>query len=279
MLHRQASKGTGIRRAVNWACAGIRPFLAVSKRNLSRVLDRLIRPKPPHHNSWYIDGKNGIADLQGAPLMGWINYHQRQILGKQCYWLGQRALKNPMDAWIYQEILYDVKPDIVLEIGNKNGGSSLFLASICELMGHGKVIALDIDHSKFTASHPRIELITGDCSSEAVLDTIREKCQDQRVLVIHDADHTKEAVLRDMRNYSPLVCPGSYFIVEDSIEGVPGFGGTIDDPIGPFTLPRTHTPLQAIEQFLKENRSFEVDASRERYILTANVRGFLKRTS
>ena len=95
--------------------------------------------------------------------------------------------------------------------------------------------------------------------------------------MIHDANHTREAVFRDLRNYSPLVSPGSCFIVEDSIEGVPGFSGDPEQPVGPFLLPQKDTALQGIEQFLGENPSFVVDESRERHILTANYRGYLKR--
>ena len=256
-----------------------RRVLGRAKRRGLKVIDGLFAHRASNNQSWSIDGNRGIGNMQGVPLIAWINYHQREVLGQQCYWLGHRALKNPMDAWIYQEILYEVKPDIVIELGNKNGGSTLFLAGICDLMNHGRVLALDIDHAQFTASHPRIELITGDCASREVLETVRQKCDDQRVLIIHDADHSREAVLRDLRNYSPLVSQGSYFIVEDSIEGVPGFSGDPEQPVGPFLLPPKDTALQGIESFLEENSNFVVDESRERYILTANYRGYLRRVS
>ena len=221
----------------------------------------------------------GLPALLNAPLIAWFNYHHHEIVGKQCYWLGHRALKNPMDAWIYQEIIFEVKPDIIVEIGNKNGGSTLFLASILELLGHGKILALDINHDVFTASHPRIELITGDCSKEVIIAEVKNECMGKRVLVIHDADHTRDAVLRDLRNYAPLVSPGSYFIVEDSIQGVPGFCPDSERLHGPFLLPNIDTPLQGIKVFLRENKEFYVDESRERYILTANYRGFLRRVT
>jgi cephalosporin hydroxylase len=242
--------------------------------------DRLLAAKALGWGSWHVGTNRGIPNMLGVPLIAWINYHQREMIGhQQCHWLGHRALKNPMDAWIYQEILYEVKPDIIIELGNKNGGSTLFLAGICELMGHGRVLAVDIDHSQFTASHPRIELLTGDCGTEAVVDAVKRKCTEQKVLVIHDADHTKEAVLRDLRNFSPLVGLGSYFIVEDSILGIKGFGEGYDKGVGAFLIPKVDTPLQAIEQFLKENHDFVVDESRERYILTYNYRGYLRRVS
>jgi len=247
------------------------------RRMVSQALDPLGRMQPK--TTYRFDSSLGLPALLDAPLIAWLNYHAREVLGKQCYWLGHRALKNPMDAWIYQEIIYEVKPDIIVEIGNKNGGSTLFLASILEMLSHGKVLAVDLNHDGFTASHSRIELITGDCSGEEIIGQVKDRCESKRVLVIHDADHRRDAVLRDLRNYAPLVSPGSYFIVEDSIHGVPGFTLDPERSYGSFLLPETDTPLQGIEAFLRENKSFYVDVSRERYILTANYRGFLRRVT
>jgi len=245
------------------------------RREVSRILDPLLRTG--YKTRYTLDRSLDTLALLDAPLITWLNYHQHEILGKQCYWLGHRALKNPMDAWIYQEIIYEVKPDIIVEMGNKNGGSTLFLASILQLLGHGEVLAIDVNHEGFTAFHPRIGLITGDCSDEEIIGQVKDKCRGKRVLVIHDAEHTRDAVLRDLRNYAPLVSPGSYFIVEDSIQGVPGFCPDSERLHGPFLLPDIDTPLQGIKTFLRENKDFYVDVSRERYILTANYRGFLRR--
>ncbi|MBI4256628.1 class I SAM-dependent methyltransferase [Candidatus Uhrbacteria bacterium] len=244
-----------------------------SRRVVSRLLDPVIRRRWPYQ----LNPAEGLAGCRHAPLIAWLNYHQREILGKQCYWLGHRTLKNPLDAWIYQEILYETRPDIVVELGNKNGGSALFLASILELLGNGKVLGVDIDHSRITATHHRIDLVTGDCSDGKVIERLRQECQGKRVLVIHDADHSRDAVLRDLRNYAPMVSRGSYIIVEDSVHGVRGFSQDPNQQYGSFLFPDTDTPLQAIEIFLRENKSFVVDEKRERYILTANYRGFLRR--
>lgn len=247
------------------------------RRVLSRIIDPLVNSTPT--SLYRMDRTVGIRKLLQAPLIAWLNYHQRDILGKQCFWLGHRALKNPLDAWIYQEILYEVKPDIVIELGNKNGGGALFLASILELLGHGMVLAVDLDHSRFTVRHARIQLLTGDCSDAQVLAKVRAVCEGKRVLVIHDADHSRDAVLRDLRNYASLVSPGSFLIVEDSVHGVPGFSQDPTRLRGPFFFQDQDTPLQAIELFLRENPAFVVDEPRERYILTANYRGYLRRVA
>ena len=223
--------------------------------------------------SCQIDRNLGLPKMLGVPLLAWINYHRNEMSDARCKWMGQRALKNPMDCWIYQEIIYEVKPDLIIEFGNKNGGSTLFLAGLCELMGHGRIVAVDKNHSQFTARHPKIELITGDCGSEETITAVRTRCQGQKVLIIHDADHSREAVLRDLRNYADLVSLGSYFIVEDTIGNMRGYGGRR------FLIPKFNTAAQAINKFLKETQKFNVDQSRERYILTYNHGGFLQRVA
>lgn len=226
---------------------------------------------------WRLDGRPDLARVKTAPLMAWMNYHQSEVLGKQCYWFGHRALKNPLDAWVYQEIIFETRPDFIVEIGNKNGGSTLFLAHMCDLLGHGTILALDIDHATFGVTHPRIVTITGDCSDEAVLAQVHAHVSDRKVMVIHDADHSQEAVLRDLRLYSPMVSSGSYFIVEDTTQGVSGFSINQHTRPGVFTLSNLNSPLKAVEVFLDENQEFVLDRDRERYILTANYRGFLRR--
>jgi cephalosporin hydroxylase len=191
--------------------------------------------------------------------------------------LGHRALKNPIDAWVYQEIIYEVKPDIVFEIGNKNGGSTLYLAGILEMMNNGRVLALDIDHSKFTAKHERIDLITGDSTNPEIIERIHEYCDGKTCLIIHDAAHSQEAVITDLRNYCDLVKPLSYIIVEDTCEGLKGFmTDESRDRYKTFTFPHKNTALNAAKQFVQENRRFEIDRSREKWILTSNPYGYLK---
>lgn len=202
-------------------------------------------------------------------LSQWLLYHQRNIHYDKCYWMGVRALKNPLDAWIYQEIIYEVKPDVVIEIGSAEGGSTLYLAHLLDLLGRGIVISIDIDRTNYHVVHSRIITITGDSSSSETVAKVSELCSGKSVLVVHDADHSKEQVLKDLRIYSGFVSINSYFIVEDSI---------IDlfrpkDGIGDFE----DGPLPAIEEFLGSDSDFIVDAGRERYILTYNPKGFLKR--
>jgi cephalosporin hydroxylase len=178
-------------------------------------------------------------------------------------------MKNPFDAWIYQEIIYEVKPDVIVEIGSAEGGSSLYFANLLDLLGKGQVVSIDIDRTNFNVRHDRIIVITGDCSSQEVAAKVSGLCQGKKTLVVHDGDHRKEAVLRDLGIYSKFVSVGSYLIVEDGVADLfkpwDGVGQSYEGP------------LKAVEEFLITNPEFVVDMERERYLLTYNPRGFLKR--
>jgi cephalosporin hydroxylase len=202
-------------------------------------------------------------------LRQWLIYHQTDLVFGGCHWMGARAHKNPMDAWIYQELLWELKPEVVVEIGSCYGGTTLFLSHMLDIIGSGTVVSVDIDRSKFEVKHPRIVEVTGDSGSREVVARVTELCRGKRTLVIHDGDHAGEPVLRDLRAYAPLVSVGSYLIVEDGVMDLfrPG------DGIGTFAP----GPLWAIEHFVGENTNFVVEQSRERYLMTYNPKGFLKR--
>ena len=202
-------------------------------------------------------------------LREWTLYHQRNVAFNQCRWMGVTAVKNPLDAWIYQEIIYEAKPDMVVEIGSMEGGSTLYLANLLDLLGKGQVISIDIDRSKFCVRHDRIIVLTGSSWSPEIIAKVQELCEGKVVLVIQDAAHDKQGVLNDLRNYSRLVSVNSYFIVEDGVVDL----FKPDDSIGSYG----DGPLAAIDEFLAENPNFVADAARERYLLTYNPQGFLKR--
>ena len=202
-------------------------------------------------------------------LIDWAIDGFYEPLAAESRWMGVRALKNPLDAWIYQEIIHEVRPEAIVELGNAYGGGTLFLANMLDLIqSSGVVIAVDHSHEAFSADHERISKITGDTRATEVIADVRSRCEGKRTLVIHDANHDAEVVLEDLRNYSPMVTPGSYLIVED------GVGDVIPARKGGR---RTDGPLAATERFLRENDDFELDVSRERYVFTYNPRGFLRK--
>lgn len=184
--------------------------------------------------------------------------------------MGVPAWKNVLDAWVYQQIIHEVRPEIIIEIGNANGGSTLFLANMLDLVGSGAVIAVDIDHSKFKVQHPRITLVTGDSASAQTLAEVESVASGRTGLVIHDGDHSREHVLADLRAYSKYVSTGSYLVVEDTISDLFRSGDGLGNVNG---------PLRAVERFVREDPSFAVDLDREFFLLTCNPQGYLKRIS
>ncbi len=186
---------------------------------------------------------------------------------KDTYWLGTRAQKCPLDLWIYQEILQETKPDLILETGTAHGGSALYLASVCELLGRGEVVTVDISPIEGRPEHDRITYLTGPSTAgEVVAEVKRHVAMHERVLVILDSDHSCNHVLDELRTYGPWVSPGSYLIVEDT--NVNGH------PVLPEHGPG---PMEALEEFLAETEDFEIDTAREKFFFTFNPRGFLRK--
>jgi cephalosporin hydroxylase len=183
------------------------------------------------------------------------------------FWLGQRVLKCPLDLWTYQEILHEMQPELIIETGTYQGGSSLFLASICDLLGCGEVLTIDVDRRDDRPRHPRITYLNGSSTSNAILRQVRQRAEGaSRVLVILDSGHAKEHVLAELRAYAPLVTPGSYLVVEDTnLNGHP-----VDSDHGPG-------PAEAVAEFLERNDAFDRDESREKFMLTFNPGGYLKK--
>lgn len=198
----------------------------------------------------------------------WMIRYHTQILFKKVSWMGIPARKMVLDSWVYQDIVHETRPEIIIEIGNKFGGNTLYLAHLLDLVGNGQVIGVDIDHSDFRARHPRIQLVTGDSSSEETLARVEKLTAGRQGLVIHDGDHSFQHVLADLRAYAKFVAPGSYLIVEDTVNDVFRAGdglGNINGPIG------------AVRQFIREDQRFEIDLEREYFLVTYNPQGYLKR--
>ena len=183
-------------------------------------------------------------------------------------WLGYEMFKCPLDLWIYQELITKQKPSVIVETGTYQGGSALYFASLCDLLGHGEVVTVDIDTTweAQRPRHPRITYLSGSSVDPAILQQIRARTAGQNILVILDSDHRHDHVLAELRAYSTLVRPGGYLIVEDTnVNGHPAYPG-----FGPG-------PWEAVESFLKETRDFEVDPACERLLMTMAPRGFLRR--
>jgi cephalosporin hydroxylase len=218
--------------------------------------------------TWLRPMRKDYRQRWNSGLRRWLIQYHTNLLFEKITWMGVPSWKNVLDAWVYQEIIYEVRPAIVIEIGNAHGGSTLYLAHLLDLVGQGEVIAVDIDHSKFEARHPRISLVTGDSLEPGTISRVETLANGRQGLVIHDGDHSREHVLADLQAYARFVCSGGYFIVEDTIIDLFRAGdglGTVNGPLG------------AVEQFVREDTRFRIDPERERFVLTYNPRGYLKR--
>jgi len=197
-------------------------------------------------------------------------YYEKGKQGKtwnDTYWMGVQTKKLPLDLWIYQEILYQVRPDIIIECGTFVGGSALFLAHMCDLLKCGEVISIDVEERKNLPQHSRVTYLTGLSVSKEVIDQISGRIKaHHKVLVILDSDHARDYVILELRAYAPMVTIGSYLIVEDT--NINGHPACIEHGPG---------PTEAIALFMKEDRRFIVDSSVEKLLLTFNPAGYLKR--
>ncbi|MCK4249199.1 MAG: cephalosporin hydroxylase [Candidatus Omnitrophica bacterium] len=198
-------------------------------------------------------------------------YYNAGFFGKtwrDTFWRGVPVAKCPLDLWVYQEIICSLKPTIIIECGTFVGGSAFFLASICDLIGCGKIITIDTVASPYRPGHMRIDYLTGSSTSKEIVDKVKAEIRDtDTVMVVLDSDHHKDHVLNELKIYSELVTKGNYLIVEDTnINGHP-----VDPGFGPG-------PMEAVEDFLEENRNFQIDRSKEKFFLTQSPKGYLKKT-
>ena len=187
-------------------------------------------------------------------------------------WLGIPTQQNPNDAWITQEILYEVKPDVLFEAGTAAGGSAILWATILEQFNpDARVVTVDIVNSskearKLPIAQRRVDFLVGSSTEPAIVAEVRRLAAGKRAVVILDSDHAQHHVAQELDLYASLVSVGSYLIVQDTnVNGHPVF-----PEHGPG-------PWEAVEEFLVRNPQFEVDRSRERLLFTMHPRGYLKR--
>jgi len=203
------------------------------------------------------------------------------------FWLGVPFLQVPQDMQALQEIIWAVKPDLIIETGIAWGGSLIFSASmlaileVCGAIENGEVIGIDIDirpHNKDAIlTHPlskKITMFEESSINDKIIKKVREIAKNKvRVMVCLDSNHTHEHVLAELRAYAPLVSVGSYCMVGDTgVEDLPE-GTTSDRPWGKGNNPKT-----AVWAFLKENDDFVIDKTIDsKLIITGSPDGYLKR--
>jgi len=195
-------------------------------------------------------------------------------------WMGRPVIQYPQDMMAMQEIIWDVRPDVIVETGIAHGGSILFYASMLQLIGHGEVIGIDIDirahNREAIEAHPmshRVSLIQGSSIDTAIVDQIRERVAGKKVLVVLDSNHTHQHVLEELRLYAPMVAVGSYCVVMDTVvEDMPE-DAFPDRPWGKGDNPKT-----AVWAYLKENDDFQIDSAVDhKLLITVAPDGYLRR--
>lgn len=195
-------------------------------------------------------------------------------------WLGRPIIQLPQDMIAIQEIIWKVKPDIIIETGIAHGGSLIFSSSILELIGNGKVVGIDIDvrsHNKIAIQkhslNKRIIMIEGSSIESRTISKVKKFAKGKKkIMVILDSNHTHDHVLRELQLYSSFVKKGSYLIVLDTaIEDMPK-NSFKNRPWGKRNNPKT-----AVREFLKTNKRFQVDKEFDnKLIITTAPEGYLK---
>ena len=191
----------------------------------------------------------------------WVKVGWNQKYPYTFSWMGRPIIQLPEDMIRIQEVIYRIKPDVIIETGIAHGGSLIYYASLCKAMEKGRVIGIDIEirphNRKAIESHelfPYIILIEGNSTDKPIVDQLKSLANPgETVLVILDSNHTKQHVLDELNAYHDLVTPGSYIVVTDGIMedlyDVPRGGSDWD----------WNNPAVAAAEFVQEHPEFVID--------------------
>lgn len=202
-----------------------------------------------------------------------VLYEVHQAVMKKTTYHGIPTYKFPQDAWVYQQMIHELRPDVIVEIGTKFGGSALMFADMMVLEDMVPyVVSVDIDHKRVhgsARSDSDIYLIEGDCTDPGVIERVHRFIDrylpgNPNVLVIEDSAHTYDVTKACLEGYSDLVQPGGYFIVEDAMHCHAHNRGE-------------RGPLEAIHEWIGSHDNWEIDRSREQFIMTSIAQGYLRR--
>ncbi len=211
----------------------------------------------------------------------WFNKGYKYEYSYHFTWLGRPIIQYPQDILAMQEIIWKVKPDLIIETGIAHGGSLMLSASILELLGNGHVLGIDIDIRKHNKNeiekHPmfkRITMIQGSSIDKKIIKKVHEFSKDKKkIMIILDSNHTHKHVLEELKAYSSLVTKNSYLIVFDTIiEDLPEELINKQRPWGIGNNPKT-----AVHEFLKKSKRFKIDKKIEDKLLVTEAScGYLK---
>ena len=181
------------------------------------------------HEQFREEVKENIEGLQQdkalqATSLDWVGTTARHKYTYNFSWMGRPIIQFPQDMVAMQEIIWALRPDIIVETGIAHGGSLVFYASMLELIGHGEVLGVDIDirqhNREAIEAHPmskRIRMIQGSSIDPVIVEQVRQRIEGKKVLVVLDSNHTHEHVLEELRAYAPMTSVGSYCVVMDTV--------------------------------------------------------------
>ncbi len=225
---------------------------------------------------------NGTNDVLRAAAKSFNNASNSNQYSYNFSWMGRPIIQYPQDMIAMQEIIWEVKPDLIIETGIAHGGSLIYYASIMELIGNGEVLGIDIDireHNKTEIEkHPmfkRISMIQGSSIDPAIVDEVKKYAEGKKkILVCLDSNHTHAHVLSELEMYAPFVSLNAYLVVFDTI--------VEDLPVGYFSQARpwgiSNNPKTAVDSFLKANSNFVIDdAIDNKLLISVAPGGYLKR--
>ncbi|MBA3663142.1 MAG: cephalosporin hydroxylase family protein [Bacteroidetes bacterium] len=226
-----------------------------------------------------IDGFGKNKELKAASEQFNI-VSNKEMYSYNFSWMGRPIIQYPQDMIAMQELIWEIKPDIIVETGIAHGGSLIYYASIMELIGKGEVLGIDIDirdhNKKEIESHPmfkRIKMIQGSAIDPAIVEQVKKHVEGKKtVMVCLDSNHTHAHVLDELKMYADFTTVGSYCVVFDTIvEDLPK--GSYDRPWDVGNNPKT-----AVFEFLKTNDSFVIDKHIDnKLLISVAPDGYLKR--
>jgi cephalosporin hydroxylase len=198
----------------------------------------------------------------------WLKTSWNQKYSYTFTWLGRPIIQHPEDLVRLQEVIFTLRPDVIIETGVAHGGSLIFYASLFKAMGtQGRVVGVDIEirahNREAIKTHELadyISLVEGDSASSKVIARARELVRPgDRVMVILDSSHTKAHVLKELKAYAPLVSPGSYMVATDGIMGL-----VHDTPRGKSGW-NSDNPTQAAREFASRHPEFVLEEPKWRF--------------
>jgi cephalosporin hydroxylase len=222
-----------------------------------------------------------LYSREGLELVSelWVKASCEHRIMYEPVWMGIPIIQYPGDMVMMQELIWKVRPDVIVETGVAHGGSAVFYASILELLGRGRVIAIDVEIRQYNKvailGHPmskRIRLIEGGSTDNDTVEQVRGLIgEGERTLFVFDSNHSYEHTLSEMERYSPMVSRDGYMVMMDGAQAFVG-----DIPSGKKEW-REDNPLGAIREFLKRHPDWECDPYYNRLLVTSNPMGFLRR--